>query len=110
MDKAIEAVARALQSDSWPRANDWQMYIPSAKAVIAAYQAASGEGWRPIETAPKDGTRLLLCNRRKENRPYPIMADGYWCKGIWVWCYPFSDPTHWLPLPAIAAREGVNDE
>lgn len=61
--------------------------------------------WQPIETAPKDGTRVLLCD-----------ADGYiacasW-DSYWQWIERGSDyatevwgagelkPTYWQPLPA----------
>lgn len=56
--------------------------------------------WQPIETAPKDGTRILLFNS------YQVRL-GYWggkrpaCwkedSGRSLWGAP---PTHWMPLPA----------
>ena len=61
--------------------------------------------WRPIATAPRDGTRLLLywfgsCGAdeiqvgRWEN---PGIGDypGYWVDGYGGSC----EPTHWRPLP-----------
>lgn len=57
-------------------------------------------GWRPIETAPKDGTRMLF--RAADHEP----AIGWWDYDDWLWdcgidlCpLPFA-PTHWQPLPA----------
>lgn len=57
------------------------------------------QGWRPIETAPKDGTTVLLLGYNKRH------ADGYWeskaydGNGCWVWPYVKAEPRNWMPLP-----------
>lgn len=63
--------------------------------------------WQPIDTAPKDGTWLLLFRPGKEGNR---IAEARW-RGNWMdkgsyewggnsWCYPEnSQPTHWMPLP-----------
>lgn len=54
--------------------------------------------WKPIETAPKDGTHVLLF------RP-EINFVGYWSGTRRAWIasthsYPAGPaPTHWMPLP-----------
>ena len=71
--------------------------------------------WQPIETAPKDGTRILV--------PYPIFDPGnltaspdryeiivvHWREVGWVsdgaWML-HEDPTHWMPLPPPPHTEG----
>lgn len=57
--------------------------------------------WQSIETAPKDGTRVLLAGKGGK------VADGRWAElqGIWIWPYVLSDPTHWLPAPPLPASE-----
>lgn len=63
-------------------------------------------GWRPIETAPKDGTRILGCgplhSLRDPDRTYYIEVVHYWPgQKHWPikWMEGHSEPTHWMPLP-----------
>ncbi len=59
--------------------------------------------WQPIETAPKDGTTILIC---KPGMKTPWMAKweemrrapDRW-SAIGLGRCPF-DPTHWMPLPS----------
>lgn len=72
--------------------------------------------WRPIETAPLDGTRILLHEKgyvHVASWVPDFFADG----GAWVTCdlngiggmeYLRSDPSHWLPCPNLP--EGDNHE
>lgn len=61
-------------------------------------EACRSAGWQPIDTAPKDG-RKVLCGRAAV-RPY----IGLWDSGNSEWIesggYALArDPTHWMPLP-----------
>lgn len=56
--------------------------------------------WRPIETAPRDGTRVLLLHVRVECE---VML-GYWDEQNDGWetdseWWPDADFSHWMPLP-----------
>ena len=69
--------------------------------------------WQPIETAPKDGTRILAWNseygaRETKSETYREGSIGFsegrtdrW----WEWLEPQNNwslkwsPTHWMPLP-----------
>ena len=67
--------------------------------------------WQPIETAPRDGTRVLVCEWEEER---PIQWVAEWCEPRdCVWLHragfvpyfnrsdtPILRPTHWQPLPA----------
>lgn len=64
--------------------------------------------WRPIETAPKDGTAIILGYEGSHSEEGFWMADtkrNHWGKAGWfatdsdILCdYPHT-PTHWQPLP-----------
>ena len=49
----------------------------------------AGEGWQPIETAPKGKEVLVL----KANGKYTIADWGRYCE------YNGGNFTHWMPLP-----------
>jgi hypothetical protein len=73
--------------------------------------------WQPIETAPKDGTTILLWLRERQNSggrrtAYPVIDDlrvGHWVitdgYGRWRYLtngYAYGQDntfTHWMPLP-----------
>lgn len=74
-------------------------------------QGKYGEGWQPIETAPRDGTLILVNNiepygYRTDEEPMGTARWGtHWIKsGAWMsngCCDGVSNynPTHWMPLP-----------
>lgn len=80
------------------------------------------DDWQPMETAPKDGTRILIGwfeGKRFRQRAawwYPSfdqLDDGSWV-GAWVdgdivssgttSDYRRYEPTHWMPLPAAPTK------
>lgn len=89
--------------------------------------------WQPIETAPKDGRKVILFYRNSHNRPRTVMArwltdeqaaetdaDGVGLEGGWYECIDNwgdytevaiheGEPDHWMPLPAppVALAEGA---
>lgn len=68
--------------------------------------APSTSQWQSIETAPKNGTEILLCSAK--NR----IANGMWRfvnadKGYWAWPYVNVEPAHWMPLPTPALKGGA---
>ena len=68
----------------------------------AAMAHKGADCWQSIETAPRDGTVVLLTH------PKGRMGDG--CHhpryGVWSWPYVMLEPTHWQPLPAAPKQEG----
>jgi hypothetical protein len=86
---------------------DGRIYLPARR--VLAYR------WRRIETAPKTGEVILLCQASDENGA-PIVGSAwglhvqaaYWDKGEdeWlVYCEVMPEPslglipTHWMPIP-----------
>lgn len=68
-------------------------------------------GWLPIESAPKDGTGVLVYCPKSLTVP---VTGGYWedhpeCK-CWIaggYMQKVFPPTHWIPLPAApSTKEG----
>ncbi len=82
-----------------------------ARADLAASQAKCGLAWQPIETAPTDGARILLCGKGgKIADGYYGQPDGFANPKKFIWPYIHANPTHWMLLPeqpesAALARE-----
>lgn len=65
--------------------------------------------WQPIETAPLNGTDVLVCrNYESEGAVYSVARnynDGNgWCDlsdigWAGMYCDDDNQPTHWMPLP-----------
>lgn len=74
------------------------------------------DNWQPIETAPKDGTWILVYCPEDTNRGHAVMHTARWMdfyQSAPDWAHgPLDDyfgsyreglpsnPTHWMPLPA----------
>jgi hypothetical protein len=67
--------------------------LDAAARLAESTRESVGLLWRPIETAPKDGTKVLVMSDGIEivswNECLETWWDGEWSHG----------PTHWMPLP-----------
>jgi hypothetical protein len=75
-------------------------------------------GWKPIESAPKDGTKILLFTDWAGDVHCPPFAEaqiGYWEDDVDAplrkeasgWRKEFiGEPTHWMPLPEPPESKG----
>lgn len=55
--------------------------------------------WQPMETAPRDGTRVLLFEDGGHYAGEWMAADEYWTSYCGQYVTVSPDPTHWMPLP-----------
>jgi hypothetical protein len=66
--------------------------------------------WQPIETAPKDGTWVLLTggdiDYGWDGGFKPSVVSGQWADTRWQFAWydsgyygEYENPTHWMPLP-----------
>ncbi len=123
-DDGIIDLADQQEADKWGRnkkiltkhSHDFQ----AMKTALKGYEA---NRWLPIETAPKDGTRLMLANKLHLTKAgHPIGGHVYfgkWIEGHGKFDSPsfgreneaeggywFDQPTHWQPVPD-APTEGA---
>jgi hypothetical protein len=96
--------------------------IHEIQNLRAPTDGAEANGWRPIETAPKDGTKVLLrfeppFNDQLEDGIVTgtCTGDRWWLSSIWASTTAHKTPTHWQPLPPAPARSnppspGESDE
>lgn len=86
--------------------------------AITALEHASAlvHEWRPIETAPKDGTPdwnytdstevMVFCPSRG-GRSVDWIGTAYWTGRGWYAGEACVCPTHWMPLPAPPEWDNV---
>jgi len=102
----------------------WGMVAQAAESGDAEQAARDhglvrGQGWLPIESAPKDGTPIL--GYRKPRLRAAIVGTAYVVPRDDGECWYFAGtcahvdiapevkPTHWMPLPAAPQASEVNE-
>ena len=53
--------------------------------------------WQPIETAPEDGTIVIIYEEGKAVSAFYDSSTKQWVETMDY--YEVPDPTHWMPLP-----------
>lgn len=114
-------------SSTWSKYNGVQMHAYAAEAVRVALAAQRAQ-WQPIETAPKDGRKIIVSYVNHNGKTRTVMArwltqeaadeidhEGVGLEAGWFECIDnWSDytevaihegePTHWMPIPAALAH------
>jgi len=73
------------------------MAQPKGKAARECFNGSDEEEmmeWQPIETAPKDGTVIIVY--APDFFQTAAWTDGIWTNASESW---LGDVTHWMPLP-----------
>lgn len=82
----------------------WTIPSCAVYAMLQFVECWMDNQWRPIATAPKDGTRVLLLHHSEL-----FLSIGYWHTGSrYGWWQTSSGqimPTRWCPIPAYKAGE-----
>jgi hypothetical protein len=120
-DREEARVAKAI-ADAWAECGEvpFPLYDREARqiarAILAALTPDAGqvEAWQPIETAPKDGTRMNLCWEGTETLSAHVELGKWSASKGWVNTYgnPFhGDPDYYqlLPEPPIARSPASPD-
>lgn len=102
--------------DACAIADDWSIernLYKTASHHMAwhAWQAAmahkEADAWQPINTAPRDGTTLLLRSAKGRIASGDFGQPIGWANPkCWIWPYLNQEPTHWQPLPAAPLPQG----
>lgn len=97
-EKALDALADGI-AETIRTKGDFSQYESSRAELTRLYALAAAPAvtWRPIETAPKDGTELLIFD------PVDGPARAHWSTHNWYAGTYVAAPTHWMPLPAPPA-------
>ena len=102
--------ADALAEISAMRAeNAARLEIEALRSRQCLHGISEPSGWMPIETAPKDGTLIVLGARNGVwlGKYLPLYGSGYKPENPWSsmllnhdhMAERYTRPTHWMPLP-----------
>jgi len=82
--------------------------VKAAARIMASTPSPEGQTWQPIETAPKDGRRVLVMWEYWSSEPFvAYFKHGRWNGEVALSECSDDGPTHWMPLPSPPTPEGT---
>lgn len=72
------------------------------RAALQGVEASASNAWRPIESAPRDGTDIIVYRPNFSGDYIPQVGVDYWgvkSPQCWRKSNSHTQPTHWQPLP-----------
>lgn len=95
-----EIIAAWSDADSMGLSDERQQSLLDA---LLSQETPEQGGWQTMETAPKDGTLLLVYRPGTARLSHlAIRTATEWCGPK---CCPNAEPTHWMPLPALPTQD-----
>jgi hypothetical protein len=79
-------------------ARDLRETYGATPSALTGEKMKEWQDWQAIETAPRDGTEILLFARGQRNDDYRGVGQWSEQRKDWFWSFAIR-PTHWMPLP-----------
>jgi len=103
---AIKALAKRTNTEL---SQFWLDYRNEVEEEFREFREGLNKFWKKIETAPRDGTVVLLYDGRPKRHVWS-MVTGYWHDEKQMWeiiskHHPYGEPSHWAPLPPKPEKE-----
>lgn len=113
MTDEVKAAAERLRKNGFNHAEcpDGWLECNDALTLAKAYLATAHNGWQPIDTAPHDGTVVLVYGHYLDSHgrsPKFFVEAALYSEHLAGWGNPsvwiaggdvLPDPSHWMPLP-----------
>ena len=99
----IHPTERCPVSKVWNR-GEWKDHDSGAHGDMEYIRADLVSQWQPIETAPKDGTKILGAWPQLRKHKWWTIQPIFFYYGAWIHGWDEDEdlalhPTHWMPLP-----------
>lgn len=120
VQRQLHIIRTYAETDVPARAKEWRAAantIDALRAQVSALMAErdrllAAQGWQDIETAPKDGTTVILCDNRVAEGYIAVASrklmhgDSMWVHEEGTVGYPDGFFTHWMLPPEPPAFDG----